>query len=379
MGEGPTVRKLAVAAAMLAVVVVSLAGCTAAETADSPVPSAADATTDRVGSASSTTTTKGGADEVDPVSSTARPQSSEPAPVLHAEREVELQELGLGPDHWTTLFSIPYGDEVELLGRASIGEDAYWIAADGCSVDPQGRLWVAEAAKTRFAVFSPSGEFAGEIPIPSAHLVDGRYFQYQNLAVATDGTLATWQDTDSGVEILLYSSGAFETVNLAGYWEYMGVVADLIFFADGQDGAIGALDMSNHTFSSGDFAASARGFSQIVDSDRLVVTRHPSGEQIPIRFVSSDDQPLYWSAQSQPGTVGDLWLDVRAAPESGAQLGGVVHLVPGDWEATVHPLPFDSGDETLRSTSSMFIHPGSGQPTLCVARDEVLEVVTLRS
>lgn len=304
---------------------------------------------------------------------------SQPEPALRAEQEIQLRSLGTGANRWTTMFSIPYGSEVEQLGQAAIGEDAYWTAADGCTVDPHGNLWIAEAAKQRFVEFAPSGEFVREIPIPVQHLVDGRYFPYHELVATATGTLVTMRDTETGVSILLYESGEFEEISLDGYWEFMGSATDSVFFAAHPDSTVGVFTVSNRTFTSGELAADTRGYSQVVDGERLLVTQHPSGTQTPIRFMGRDDRSLYWGAQSQPGVDGDLWLEVRAAIEGGDDLGGIVHLEPGQGALTVDPLPFDNGDEKLRSTTSLFINPRTGRPAICVARDTALEVEVLNS
>jgi hypothetical protein len=118
--------------------------------------------------------------------------------------------------HLARTVEIAYGDDDARLGTSlgGDGEGIQWGPSYG-TVAPDGTWWILDGAKLRFAQYDASGNYLGAVPIPPAHLVDGRFMQWQYPLALADGTIVTFRLSGADrTVLLLLNGGAFDEVTL---------------------------------------------------------------------------------------------------------------------------------------------------------------------
>ncbi|HEU5083109.1 MAG TPA: hypothetical protein VFU14_07205 [Acidimicrobiales bacterium] len=149
-------------------------------------------------------------------------------------------------DTWLPPVVLPYGDDDHQLGTSlgGDGEGIQWGPSYG-TVAPDGTWWILDGAKLRFAHYDARGTYLGAVPIPPAHLVDGRYVQWQHPLALADGTIVTYRfgGTDQ-TTLLLLRDGAFEEVALD---RQVAVKADdgALLYGHGSEDQLLAVDIAS--------------------------------------------------------------------------------------------------------------------------------------
>jgi hypothetical protein len=140
------------------------------------------------------------------------PSASSPTPAevfaLH-RYEAEMASA------WHAPIVLPYGPDESQLGTSlgGDGEGVQWGPSYGTVVS-DGTWWILDGAKTRFAHYDTFGGYLGQVVIPAAFLVDGRYMQWQRPLALADGTVVSFRMGGDRGSFLLLRDGELSQVDV---------------------------------------------------------------------------------------------------------------------------------------------------------------------
>lgn len=314
-----------------------------------------------------------------PASSTSAPPSTTStttAGVIVEEWVLQpaMETMSVG---WTHVFTIPYGDDVELLGTAPGGENLM-LGPDYGAQGPDGTWWILDAAKDRLAHYDEEGSYLDQVVLGEEFLESGIYFQYQIPRVLADGRVVASRFDGESTQLLVVSEGEPGLVEVPGVVFPRADDGTTLFGFDESGTPIAVDAITGSTQPTEWFRTQAEGRYQVTLSAGEVTIDLPDiGVTHVVPLVSSTGPgEVHAGIEVATGTDGSIHLYLLGISESDepVQLAGYT-WVAADGE--LHPMepsidPFTPAD--TGSPSHLGIAYGSSAPWLMIVGEEGVEV-----
>ena len=304
-------------------------------------------------------------------SSTAEPTTTTTAATTTSATEqqgdtvtVLLHPTGeMGPG-WTEL-SFPYGESEDTLGTSPGGENLMFGPEYGAQV-PDGSWWFLDAAKMRYAHYSPEGEYIDQAIFPTEILSQGIYFQFQMPQALDDGSVvASGFRGEASSELLTFADGTFtaKTIDASVAWSVTD--GELLYGFSAADNSPHSLDPAADTPDDVEWFLARDGSRYMItlESGELTVELPDAGvtKILRLRFSEDPDVKTMGSVEvetTQDGSIHLLFYGVPASDET-LEVGGLVSVSPDGRVGESEPIvsPFSASD--TGSPAHLGVHPGT--------------------
>jgi hypothetical protein len=133
------------------------------------------------------------------------------------------------PRSWPRSFTIPYGDAAEELGREWYDDGMERLYPASGAKAPDGTWWILDTVNLRFARYSSSGRYLGEVPLPPRTDLqpglESRFHElpYRGPRVLADGTVVAVAAGRGTTSILRVREGTPDILTVPGQ---LGIRAD---------------------------------------------------------------------------------------------------------------------------------------------------------
>lgn len=273
------------------------------------------------------------------------------------------------PVGWNELFFIPYGETPDTLGTSlgGDGEGIYWGPEYGAQ-SPDGSWWFLDTANFRLAHFDPTGEYIGEVPIPTEMLVDGQYFQWSFPRVLDDGTVLAAR-VSAGTHFIRYRDGVLDGFEVPVQAVPRADDGEALYAVSfDETSSLWAIDPVAGTAEPTRYMRARNGsrFAASVDGSRIRIELPDSGTTADLGFVAGGiGGDVHLTIEVASDHEGNLHMFILGFPEADEtlQLAAYAKVGPGGELLTLVPMmnPFTTSDPG--TPARLGVTPGSTSPT----------------